>query len=149
MNANQDDPSLTWTTPTEISPVVVTGTLLFSCCGVNQRVTIKDDSFVQCARCHTLYGVALLVSLQAPEQAKFLRGVRVQVTEPVEVLAGSTRVTLRPGMSYRATQDTHGVLNVPPGFQPVLVSVPGERGERTLVALVPDHFLVESSEILS
>jgi hypothetical protein len=141
MSSTEQDPSLTWTTPTEISPVVVTGTVLFSCCGINQEVVLKDGSFIQCSKCHTVYGIALLVSLQPAEKTKFPRGVRVQVAEPVEVIAGSTRLTLRPGMSYQTTQDTHGVLNVPPGFQPVIVMAAGERGERTLVALVPDHLL--------
>lgn len=129
------------TEPTEISPVYFTGTLKFSCCGKNQEVKSTENSFVECSKCHTVYGVTLSVSLQAASDYKFARGVSLGVREPVEARAGSTTVRLVPEHVYLATQDTHGVLNIPPGFQPVLVKTPGDTRERTLVALVPDHLL--------
>jgi hypothetical protein len=137
-----------WTQPTEISPVFFTGTIKFSCCGLNQEVTSTENAFVSCSKCHTVYGVTLTVSLQAASDYKFARGMSLGVREPVEVRAGSTMVKLVPGQAYIATQDTHGVLNIPPGFQPVLVKAPGDLKERVLVALVPDH-LLERVENLS
>jgi hypothetical protein len=137
-----------WTESTDISPVVFTGTLKFSCCGKNQEITSTENSFVECSKCHTVYGVTLSVSLQSASKYKFARGMSLGVWEPVEVRAGSTMVKLVPGQVYLATQDTHGVLNIPPGFQPVLVKAPGDLRERTLVALVPDN-LLERVENLS
>ena len=137
----ETDPRDKWTEPTEVTTVSFSGTLVFSCCGKVHTFEGQDRSEVQCPICGTLYGLALLVRLQAAEDYKFAKGTPVRPTVPVEVRAGSSTVKLVPSETYEAYQDAHGVLNVPRGHQPILVKVAGDRGKRPLVAMVPENLL--------
>jgi hypothetical protein len=137
----EPDPRDKWTKPTEITTVGFSGVLVFSCCQAVHSERGNDRSEVQCPKCGTLYGLALLVRLQAAEDYKFAKGTQVRPKAPVEVRAGSSTVTLEPSQIYEATMDVHGVLNVPAGHQPILVQVSGDRGKRKLVACVPADFL--------
>lgn len=135
------DPLDTWTEPTEIKHVTYTGSLTYSCCGLNQTVQGDQRSYVTCERCHTSYGLTLLLSIISPDDYKFPRGTQVKLRESYTALAGSTRVLLGEAEIYTAAHDTHGVLNVPPGFQPIVVSVQGDRCMRDLLAFVPEDLL--------
>jgi hypothetical protein len=141
----EPDPLDQWKDPTEIQNVSFTGKLLFSCCRLTQVIDGDKRSEVQCVRCGTVYGVALLARLLTPEDYKYAKGTRVRVTQELEVKVGSTLVKLVPGQIYQAAQDTYGALNIPPGYQPFLVEVPGDRGTRYLIAVVPDE-IVESAD---
>jgi hypothetical protein len=103
-----------------------------------------DRSTVQCTVCGTLYGLALLVRLQAAEDHPFIKGTRVRPRERLSAKAGATTVTLEPTQVYEAAQDTHGALNVPAGCQPLLVEVRGDRGPRRLIAMVPVEKLTKA-----
>ena len=138
----EQDPNDQWTEPAEITEVSFSGTLRFSCCRKTYTVQGDNRSEVQCSVCGTLYGVALLVRLQPEEDHPFKRGTRVRPMERLQVKAGATMVVLEPTQIYEATQDTFGALNVPPGNQPVLVEVRGDRGPRKLVAIVPVDQLI-------
>jgi hypothetical protein len=137
----ESDPRDKWTEPTEVTTVAFSGRLDFSCCGKVHTMTGTDRSEVQCPICGTLYGLALLVRLKGEEDYKFPKGTRVRPKVAMQVRAGSSTVTLEPSQIYQAYQDTFGILNVPRGHQPILVSVNGDRGKRFLVANVPEEIL--------
>jgi hypothetical protein len=138
---DEPDPRDHWTEPTEITVVSFSGTLVFSCCRQVHTFQGENRAEVQCPVCGTLYGLALLVRLQAADDYRFPKGTRVRPTARLEVRAGSSTVVLEPSQVYEAAQDTHGVLNVPAGHQPVLVHVQGDRGKRPLIANVPQDLL--------
>jgi hypothetical protein len=139
---NETDPLDQWTEPAEITEVSFSGTLRFSCCHKTYTVQGENRSEVQCQVCGTLYGIALLIRLQPADDHPFIKGTRVRPKERLQVKAGATTVVLEPSQVYEATQDSHGALNVPPGNQPVLVEVRGDRGIRKLVAIVPAEQLI-------
>jgi hypothetical protein len=139
----EKDPNDQFTEPAEITEVSFNGTLRFSCCRRTYIVQGVNRSEVRCSVCGTLYGIALLVRLQPADDHPFVKGTRIRVKERLEVKAGATTVALEPTQVYEATQDSHGALNVPPGHQPVLVEVRGDRGLRKLVAIVPAEQLIE------
>jgi hypothetical protein len=137
----ESDPADKFTEPSEIVGVSFEGILTFSCCRLVQKVQGNSRSEVQCSKCGTLYGIALLVRLQPEKDCRFKKGTRVRPTKRVEVKAGSTRMVLEPSQTYMAGQDTYGALNVPEGHQPILVELNGDRGKRKLVASVPENLL--------
>jgi hypothetical protein len=137
------DPNEVWTDPPEITEVSFSGTLVFSCCRKSHSVSGENRSEVQCPVCGTLYGIALLIRLQPIDGHPFTKGTRVRPTERMQIKVGATIVVMEPSQVYAATQDTHGALNVPVGYQPVLVEVKGDRGTRRLVAIVPAEKLIK------
>jgi hypothetical protein len=142
---DESDPLDQWNQPTEIQNVSFTGILEFSCCRMTYRVNGEKRSEVRCTKCGTVYGLALLCRLLPPEDYKYPKGTPVRVTHKFEVKVGSTTVELLPNRIYQAAQDTHGSLSIPPNHQPILVETRGDRGMRSLVAVVPDD-IVESAE---
>jgi hypothetical protein len=139
---NEADPLNEFTEPPEITEVSFSGTLRFSCCRKSYTVQGENRSEVQCTVCGTLYGIALLVRLQPAEDHPFIKGTRIRPKERLSVKAGSTTVVLEPSKVYEATQDSFGALNVPPGYQPVLVEVKADHGTRRLVAIIPAEQLI-------
>jgi hypothetical protein len=138
----ETDPNDQWTEPAEITEVSFSGELRFSCCRKSHIVQGDNRSEVQCSVCGTLYGIALLIRLQPADDHPFAKGTRIRPRERMEVKAGATTVVMEPSQVYEATQDSHGALNVPMGYQPVLVEVKGDRGRRRLVAMVPAEQLI-------
>jgi hypothetical protein len=138
----ETNPNDQWTEPVEITEVSFSGTLRFSCCRKSYVISGENRSEVRCSICGTLYGLALLIRLQPSEDHPFAKGTRIRPTERLQVKAGATTVVMEPSQIYEATQDTYGALNVPVGYQPVLVDIRGDRGSRKLIAMVPADQLV-------
>jgi hypothetical protein len=90
----ETDPADQWTEPSEIVGVSFEGTLTFSCCRLAQKVSGQGRSEVQCSKCGTLYGIALLVRLQPADGHPFGKGTRVRPVERLSVKAGAGAVAL-------------------------------------------------------
>lgn len=114
----------------------ISGTITFTCCGVQNTVRRNKIEFATCSVCHTRYGINLV--RMRPCVGTIPPRTAVRFTSEFIFPIINHNINILPGTKTQTAHDPHQFIDCPPGH--TLLEIPCKFNNQLipLVAPVPD-----------